>query len=147
MLSMPVRGCNVYMLALYPLSANFLLLFPQGNMLEKLRICSMPKFVRFIHDLVRIKKDPTLVVTNTCFGTVPVRLFQPKTASSSLRRGIIFFHGGAAMFGSLGKYLPCVVEGEGLQDRWSLTHIPIRTSWEGVKDKGKKLELLLGRMD
>ncbi|XP_052031704.1 arylacetamide deacetylase-like 4 [Apodemus sylvaticus] len=75
-----------------------------GNILEKLRICSMPGFISFIHDLLPIKKDPTLVVTNMHFGTIPVRLFQPKAVSSNLRRGIIFFHGGGSIFGSLDLY-------------------------------------------
>ncbi|KAL2773360.1 arylacetamide deacetylase-like 4, partial [Daubentonia madagascariensis] len=75
-----------------------------GNIFEKLGICSMPKFVRFLHDRVRIKKDPKLVVTDLRFGTVPVRLFQPKAVSSSPRRGIIFYHGGGGMFGSLDCY-------------------------------------------
>uniref|UniRef100_A0A8C6IBJ0 AADACL4 family member 4 n=1 Tax=Mus spicilegus TaxID=10103 RepID=A0A8C6IBJ0_MUSSI len=73
-----------------------------GN--QKLRICSLPSFIIFMHDLVPIRKDPTLVVTNMHLGTIPVRLFQPKAMSSKLRRGIIFYHGGAAAFGSLDIY-------------------------------------------
>uniref|UniRef100_A0A2K5E7Y4 Arylacetamide deacetylase like 4 n=1 Tax=Aotus nancymaae TaxID=37293 RepID=A0A2K5E7Y4_AOTNA len=75
-----------------------------GNILEKLGICSMPKFVRFLHDSLRIKKDPELVVTDLRFGTIPVRLFQPKAASSRRRRGIISYHGGGSVFGSLDCY-------------------------------------------
>lgn len=63
----------------------------------------MPSFIKFLHDLRGRKKDPTLVVTNMHFGTIPVRLFQPKAVSSNLRRGIIFFHGGGALFGSLSE--------------------------------------------
>ncbi|XP_008848170.1 arylacetamide deacetylase-like 4 isoform X2 [Nannospalax galili] len=74
----PVKLRFLHCLVLY--------LIALGNTLEKLRICSMPKFVRFIHDLMRIRKDPTLVVTNLHFGTIPVRLFQPKAASSNLQR-------------------------------------------------------------
>ncbi|CAH7443691.1 arylacetamide deacetylase-like 4 [Phodopus roborovskii] len=75
-----------------------------GNILEKLRICNMFRFVQFICDIGAIKKDPTLVVTNIHFGSIPVRLFQPKAVSSKLRRGIIFYHGGGAAFGSLDMY-------------------------------------------
>nr|XP_002750344.3 arylacetamide deacetylase-like 4 [Callithrix jacchus] len=82
----------------------FLYLLTLGNILEKLGICSMPKFVRFLHDSMRIKKDPELRVTDLRFGTIPVRLFQPKAASSRLRRGIIFYHGGGSVFGSLDCY-------------------------------------------
>lgn len=63
----------------------------------------MPQFVRFVHDLVPVKKDPDVVVTNLCFGTIPVRLYQPKAASCTPRRGIIFYHGGGMAFGSLSK--------------------------------------------
>lgn len=63
----------------------------------------MNKFVQFFGDIGAIKKDPTVLVTNMRFGSIPVRLFQPKAMSSQLRRGIIFYHGGAAIFGSLGK--------------------------------------------
>lgn len=62
---------------------------------------------------MRIKKDPELVVTDLRFGTIPVRLFQPKAASSRPRRGIIFYHGGGTVFGSLGKGLPCGFAEEG----------------------------------
>ncbi|XP_062961774.1 arylacetamide deacetylase-like 4 [Cynocephalus volans] len=77
--------------------------FP-GTVFEKLGICSMPKFFRFLHDITTIKKDLHVAVTNLPFGTIPVRLFQPKAASSSPRRGIIFYHGGGGVFGSLDFY-------------------------------------------
>nr|XP_020015654.1 arylacetamide deacetylase-like 4 isoform X2 [Castor canadensis] len=57
-----------------------------GNILEKLKIASMPGFVQFLHDLLPIKKDPKVLVTNLRFGTIPVRLFQPKAASPRLHR-------------------------------------------------------------
>ncbi|XP_051029656.1 arylacetamide deacetylase-like 4 family member 1 [Phodopus roborovskii] len=82
----------------------FQLTMTWGNILEKLRICSMPKFFRFLHDAVTIKRNYQVVVTDLCFEEVPVRLFQPKATSSSLRRGIIFIHGGGGVFGSLDSY-------------------------------------------
>uniref|UniRef100_A0A8C8ZL17 Arylacetamide deacetylase like 4 n=1 Tax=Prolemur simus TaxID=1328070 RepID=A0A8C8ZL17_PROSS len=82
----------------------FLYAVTLGTIFEKLGICSMPKFVRFLHDRMARKKDRKLVVTNLRFGTIPVRLFQPKAASSSPRRGIIFYHGGGGIFGSLDCY-------------------------------------------
>ncbi|XP_003471457.1 arylacetamide deacetylase-like 4 [Cavia porcellus] len=76
-----------------------------GNILDKMKICSMPKFSRFIHDRLSIKKkDPKMVVTDLHFGTIPVRLFQPKATSCSPRRGIIFYHGGGSVVGSLDSY-------------------------------------------
>ncbi|XP_038191222.1 arylacetamide deacetylase-like 4 [Arvicola amphibius] len=75
-----------------------------GNLLEKMKICSMPHFFRFIQDLVVPKNNYGVLVKNLHFGTVPVRLFQPKTASSGPRRGIIFYHGGGCVFGGLDCY-------------------------------------------
>ncbi|XP_013359593.1 PREDICTED: arylacetamide deacetylase-like 4 [Chinchilla lanigera] len=76
-----------------------------GNILEKMRICSFPRFVRFTQAIIFTKKkDPKVVVTDLHFGTIPVRLFQPKTVSCSPRRGIIFYHGGGGMLGGLDCY-------------------------------------------
>ncbi|XP_052574725.1 arylacetamide deacetylase-like 4 [Peromyscus californicus insignis] len=75
-----------------------------GNILEKLRICASLHFIQFICDVGVVKNDPALVVTNMHFGSIPVRLFQPKAVSSKPRRGIIFYHGGGAIFGSLDMY-------------------------------------------
>uniref|UniRef100_A0A8C5K6R5 Arylacetamide deacetylase-like 4 n=1 Tax=Jaculus jaculus TaxID=51337 RepID=A0A8C5K6R5_JACJA len=82
----------------------FQLILTWGNLLEKLKICSMPHFFRFIQDKVIVKKNPGVSVKDLHFGTIPVRLFQPKAASCSPRRGIVFYHGGGAVFGSLDCY-------------------------------------------
>ncbi|XP_004482557.2 arylacetamide deacetylase-like 3 [Dasypus novemcinctus] len=75
-----------------------------GTILEKLGICSMPRFVQFIHDLPPVREDPDLVVTDLHFGTVLVRLYRPRAASSTRRPGILFFHGGGNIMGSLKMY-------------------------------------------
>ncbi|XP_059112256.1 arylacetamide deacetylase-like 4 isoform X2 [Peromyscus eremicus] len=62
-----------------------------GNILEKLRICAMPRFLQFLQGLMMIKKDPNVLVTDMHFGTVPVRLFKPKELSSKPHRD--FYHG------------------------------------------------------
>ncbi|KAL6086170.1 hypothetical protein STEG23_013445 [Scotinomys teguina] len=82
----------------------FQLVITLGNVLEKMKICSMPRFFRFIQDLVVPKDNTGVLVKNLHFGTIPVRLFQPKAASSGPRRGIIFYHGGGCVFGSLDCY-------------------------------------------
>ncbi|XP_021099213.1 arylacetamide deacetylase-like 4 [Heterocephalus glaber] len=65
----------------------------------------MASVARFVHDrLFTKKKDPKVVVTNLRFGTIPVRLFQPKAIACRSRGGIIFYHGGAAVMGSLDSY-------------------------------------------
>ncbi|CAH7443613.1 arylacetamide deacetylase-like 4 family member 1 [Phodopus roborovskii] len=82
----------------------FQLVLTLGNLLEKMRICSMPRFFRFMQDLLVLKNNYGVLVKDLHFGTIPVRLFQPKTASSGPRRGIIFYHGGGCMFGGLDCY-------------------------------------------
>ncbi|XP_074074507.1 arylacetamide deacetylase-like 4 isoform X2 [Macrotis lagotis] len=64
----------------------------------------MPKFIRFLHDSFPNKKDPRLVVTCLRFGTIPVRVYQPKSSSAKPRSAIIFCHGGGGIFGSLKLY-------------------------------------------
>nr|XP_001489676.3 arylacetamide deacetylase-like 3 [Equus caballus] len=80
------------------------LLMTWGRIFEKLRICSMPEFVRFVHDLQPLKKDPDVRVTDLRYGTIPVRLYQPKASSCTLRRGIVFYHGGGGILGSLNTH-------------------------------------------
>ncbi|KAM8791782.1 arylacetamide deacetylase-like 3 [Rhynchonycteris naso] len=82
----------------------FQLLLTWGAIFEQLRICSMPEFVRFMHDLRPLKKDPAVAVKNLRYGTIPVRLFQPKASSRALRPGVVFFHGGAGILGSLNTH-------------------------------------------
>ncbi|GAB5574570.1 arylacetamide deacetylase-like 3 isoform X2 [Prionailurus iriomotensis] len=72
-----------------------------GMIFEKLRICSMPQFVRFMHDLRPLKEDPDVVVTDLRYGTIPVKLYQPKVFSCIPRPGIVFYHGGGGVLGSL----------------------------------------------
>ncbi|KAK7811153.1 hypothetical protein U0070_016093 [Myodes glareolus] len=78
-----------------------------GNILEKVNICSSPCFFGFVQDNSVSKKNLGVFVKDLLFGTIPVRLFQPKGASSKSRRGIIFLHGGGAFLGSLGEDDPC----------------------------------------
>ncbi|XP_028641852.1 arylacetamide deacetylase-like 4 isoform X2 [Grammomys surdaster] len=73
------------------LHCMFLYLLTLGNILEKLRICTVPRFFQFVQGLMLIKKDPNVLVTDTHFGTVPVRLFKPKEVSLKLRRDT--YHG------------------------------------------------------
>ncbi|KAM6216915.1 arylacetamide deacetylase-like 3 [Rhynchocyon petersi] len=79
----------------------FLLLLTWGKIFETLRICSMPEFVRFVHDLRPLKLDPDVVVTDLRVGTISVKLYQPKASSVTLRPGIVFLHGGGVVLGSM----------------------------------------------
>ncbi|ERE83537.1 arylacetamide deacetylase-like 4 [Cricetulus griseus] len=82
----------------------FQLTLTLGNLLEKMKICSMPRFFRFVQDLLVLKNNHGVLVKDLHFGTIPVRLFQPKAASSGPRRGIVFYHGGGSVFGGLDCY-------------------------------------------
>ncbi|KFZ50961.1 Arylacetamide deacetylase-like 4, partial [Antrostomus carolinensis] len=42
-----------------------------------------------------------LVIKDLHFDEVPVRIYLPKVPSATKRRGVIFFHGGCGMFGSI----------------------------------------------
>ncbi|XP_008847256.1 arylacetamide deacetylase-like 3 [Nannospalax galili] len=72
-----------------------------GVIFEKLGLCYAPQFASFLHDLQPLKKDPDVVVIDLHFGTIPVKLYCPKAPSPTPRPGIIFFHGGGTILGSL----------------------------------------------
>ncbi|KAM4805844.1 arylacetamide deacetylase-like 3 [Urocitellus parryii] len=83
------------------LGCLFQLLVTWGAVFEKLRICSLPQFVRFVHDLQPLKKDPEVTVKDLRFGTIPVKVYQPKAPSCTPRPGVVFYHGGGVVLGSL----------------------------------------------
>lgn len=103
--------------------------------------------MKFIHDTGGCKEAHG--AGQHAFWDDPCELFQPKAVSSKLWRGVIFYHGGGASLGSLGKYFPCRMGEEGPHDRWCLSRISIRTpSGVGVGSQNKwKLVLLLGNRD
>ena len=105
-------------------NSRTVLSFLQGHILEKMNICSMPQFFCFLQDSLSSKENHGVFVKDLRFGTIPVRLFRPKAASSKPRRGILFFHGGGAMIGSLGKKHPYSTEGEGPHNLHHSTHFP-----------------------
>ncbi|NXS57736.1 ADCL4 protein, partial [Brachypteracias leptosomus] len=49
--------------------------------------------------------DSKLFIGDLRFDEVPVRMYSPRVSSASRRRGVIFFHGGCGMFGSISKEL------------------------------------------
>lgn len=77
--------------------------FEQGKILEKIGICSQFSFIRYIQDRMPVGVDPKLLIKNLWFDKVPIRIYQPKVPSASQRRGVMFFHGGGWILGSLGK--------------------------------------------
>ncbi|XP_063173554.1 arylacetamide deacetylase-like 4 [Candoia aspera] len=75
-----------------------------GRILENLRICTQIRFVRSVRNAWTRRKDSTLFIKDTTFKRVPVRIYQPKAPSAGRRKGIVFFHGGGWIFGSIGDH-------------------------------------------
>ncbi|NXW95539.1 ADCL4 protein, partial [Alopecoenas beccarii] len=75
-----------------------------GRILEKTGLCSQITFGRYVRQGRKLRVDPKLFIQDLQFNKVPVRVYQPKAASDRQRRGLIFFHGGGWMFGSLDTY-------------------------------------------
>ncbi|NXJ12463.1 ADCL4 protein, partial [Odontophorus gujanensis] len=76
----------------------------QGRILEKTGLCSQITFGRYVRQGRRLRVDPKLFIQDLQFNKVPVRVYQPKATSHGRRRGILFFHGGGWVFGSLDTY-------------------------------------------
>ncbi|XP_066493604.1 arylacetamide deacetylase-like 3 [Tiliqua scincoides] len=72
-----------------------------GKILETLRICSQIQFLQFLQSPGKQGKDSTLFIRDMKFKDVPVRIYQPKVPSAGRRKGIIFFHGGGWVMGSI----------------------------------------------
>uniref|UniRef100_A0A669R525 Alpha/beta hydrolase fold-3 domain-containing protein n=1 Tax=Phasianus colchicus TaxID=9054 RepID=A0A669R525_PHACC len=58
-------------------------------------------FVRYMQGIKALGADQKLFIEDLWFEKVPVRIYQPKAPSASPRRGVMFFHGGGWVFGSL----------------------------------------------
>ncbi|XP_028596423.2 arylacetamide deacetylase-like 3 [Podarcis muralis] len=72
-----------------------------GRILENLHICTQIQFVRIVRNSRKLGKENALFIKDAKFKHVPVRIYQPKTPSAGGRRGIVFFHGGGWVFGSI----------------------------------------------
>lgn len=50
------------------------------------------------------RRDPALCVQDAAFEGIPVRIYRPKAPSAAgPRKGVVYFHGGGWIFGSLGE--------------------------------------------
>ncbi|NXY86768.1 ADCL3 protein, partial [Alcedo cyanopectus] len=49
-------------------------------------------------------RDSRLLIKDLHFAEVPVRIYLPRVPSASKRRGVLFFHGGCGIFGSIRSY-------------------------------------------
>ncbi|XP_053136950.1 arylacetamide deacetylase-like 3 [Hemicordylus capensis] len=76
----------------------------QGEICERLGLCSQVLVVRFFLQLKSTRLDPSLFSKDLHFDGVPVRVYYPKAPSAGLRRGFVFYHGGAGLAGSIDVY-------------------------------------------
>jgi len=61
--------------------------------------------MRLVVDGLPACRDSTVFIKDLHFDEVPVRIYLPRVPSASKRRGVIFFHGGCGIFGSISKEL------------------------------------------
>ncbi|XP_073511321.1 arylacetamide deacetylase-like 3 [Phyllobates terribilis] len=77
--------------------------FILGKALDKLRIWNIAGFINFLGkiSIPKVKEDPEIFTKDLQFGGVPVRVYQPRSPSAGGRKGVMFFHGGGFMLGSI----------------------------------------------
>ncbi|XP_053137257.1 arylacetamide deacetylase-like 4 [Hemicordylus capensis] len=76
-----------------------------GKILENLCLCTEIHFVRYTQEGKKRGEDPKLIIQDLTFDDIPVRVYQPRgPKTEQRRRGVIFFHGGGWMFGSINSY-------------------------------------------
>lgn len=75
----------------------------QERIAERLGICIQINFVRFLLNLPLAGEESKLFIRNGMFEHVPGRIYQPKSPSNGLRRGLLYLHEGYSIFGSISK--------------------------------------------
>lgn len=77
-----------------------------GRILERLGLCHQVRFSRWCTDCMIGNKRPTpigLRIKDSTFAGVPVRIYEPMI-SEQKRRGLMYFHGGGWVLGSIDLY-------------------------------------------
>ncbi|XP_028663784.1 arylacetamide deacetylase-like 4 [Erpetoichthys calabaricus] len=78
-----------------------------GKILENFSLCEQVNFTRYCRERLLVQKKPVppeLHIKDLLFSDVPVRVYLPTAPTAAKRRGLVFFHGGGWMFGSLDSY-------------------------------------------
>ncbi|XP_066462810.1 arylacetamide deacetylase-like 4 [Eleutherodactylus coqui] len=77
-----------------------------GYTLEKLGIMNRTTLFQSMHKISqpKLKDDPEIFKKDLQFDGVPVRVYHPRSPSVGGRKGVMFFHGGAYMLGSIDLY-------------------------------------------
>lgn len=63
--------------------------------------------IRMFSNGMRARRASELLIKDLHFGEVPVRIYLPRSPSASKRRGVVLFHGGCGMYGSISKEVVC----------------------------------------
>uniref|UniRef100_A0A8D0BP36 Alpha/beta hydrolase fold-3 domain-containing protein n=1 Tax=Salvator merianae TaxID=96440 RepID=A0A8D0BP36_SALMN len=74
-----------------------------GQILEKLKLCSLIEVLRFFANGIPPFKDTSLLIQEQQFDGVPVKIYQPKKPAVTKRKALLFFHGGAGTYGNVGR--------------------------------------------
>ncbi|KAL1006577.1 hypothetical protein UPYG_G00074010 [Umbra pygmaea] len=80
-----------------------------GDMAHALGICHSVHVLNSVvswAEVIEARSSPTVHVTDSAFGGVPSRVFQPVGGGAKLRRGVVYFHGGgwALLTGRMRSY-------------------------------------------
>ncbi|XP_066528739.1 arylacetamide deacetylase-like 4 [Hoplias malabaricus] len=78
-----------------------------GRILERLGLCSQVSFTRWCTCRFMGFRPPPpsgLRIKDLTFGGVPVRVYEPTATSAQKRRGMMYFHGGGWVMGSIDLY-------------------------------------------
>ncbi|XP_072522131.1 arylacetamide deacetylase-like 4 [Salminus brasiliensis] len=78
-----------------------------GQILARLGLCSQVGFTRWCTGCIVGRQQPPppgLRIKDMTFGGVPVRVYEPTAASDQKRRGMMYFHGGGWVVGSIDVY-------------------------------------------
>ncbi|XP_039223485.1 arylacetamide deacetylase-like 4 [Crotalus tigris] len=75
-----------------------------GAILQKLGMCSEVDVLRLLINRKLPMRASDLIVKETLFDTVPVRVYASKSSRAENRRGLVWIHGGGGLFGSLESY-------------------------------------------
>ncbi|XP_077106367.1 arylacetamide deacetylase-like 4 [Ranitomeya variabilis] len=80
--------------------------FILGKALDKFGVGNVAGLINFLQKISvpKPKDDPEIFKKDLEFGGVPVRVYQPRSPSAGGRKGVVFFHGGGFMFGSIDTY-------------------------------------------
>uniref|UniRef100_A0A8C3UBA7 Alpha/beta hydrolase fold-3 domain-containing protein n=1 Tax=Catharus ustulatus TaxID=91951 RepID=A0A8C3UBA7_CATUS len=96
--------------------------YHQATFLDKVGIISEVHLLRVIMETIPPLKDTRLLIKDVRFERVKVRIYQPKASSNSLRRGMLYFHGGVGRLGSIKIHTLDLLEINECQDSiWPVT--------------------------